>query len=111
MPEINANNLEQFMEDLEQQTASLPQRLEANPDNAANGLVKLVLTLVDILRDLLEKQAMRRIENDTLSEEEVERLGQTFMALSERMEELKAHFNLTDEDLKLNLNINQDFFE
>jgi hypothetical protein len=67
------------------------------------GLAQLVLMLVDLLRQLMERQALRRIENDTLSEDEIERLGLAFKALAERMEELKAEFGLEDEDLSMHL--------
>ncbi|MBV9604759.1 MAG: gas vesicle protein K [Solirubrobacterales bacterium] len=88
---------------LERLEAALPRRINADPENLQKGLAQLVLTLVELLRELMERQALRRIEGGTLSEEEVERLGRTFMALSERMDELKDVFGLRDEDLNLNL--------
>ena len=88
---------------LERLEAALPRRLNADPEGLEKGLAQLVLTLVELLRELMERQALRRIEGGTLSDEEVERLGRTFMALSERMDELKDVFGLTDEDLNLNL--------
>jgi hypothetical protein len=88
---------------LERLEAALPRRLNADPEGLEKGLAQLVLTLVELLRELMERQALRRIEAGTLSDEEVERLGRTFMALSERMDELKEVFGLTDEDLNLNL--------
>ena len=78
-------------------------RIEADPENVEKGLVQLVLTIVELLRQLMERQALRRIEGGDLSPDEVERLGQTFMALSERMDELKEQFGLDDRDLNLNL--------
>ena len=83
--------------------ASLPRRLNADPETLEKGLAHLVLTLVELLRQLMERQALRRIEGGTLDDEEIERLGRTFMALSERMEELKRDFGLEDEELNLNL--------
>jgi len=65
--------------------------------------VRLDLTLIELLRQLMERQALRRIEAGSLSDEEIERLGQTFMKLDARMEELKQTFGLEDEDLNLNL--------
>jgi hypothetical protein len=62
-----------------------------------------VLTLVEVLRELMERQAIRRMDSGTLDDEEIERLGRTFLALRGRMEELKATFGLTDEDLNLDL--------
>ena len=67
------------------------------------GLAKLVLTLIELLRQLMERQALRRVEAGTLSEAEIERLGVTFLRLQQRMEELKAAFGLQGEDLNLNL--------
>jgi Gas vesicle protein K len=88
---------------LERLEAALPRRINADPEGLEKGLAQLVLTLVELLRELMERQALRRIEGGTLSDEEVERLGRTFMALSERIEELKGVFGLDDEDLNLNL--------
>jgi hypothetical protein len=62
-----------------------------------------VLTLIELLRQLMERQAIRRVEAGGLSEEQIERLGQGLMALEERMEELKEEFGLTEEDLNLDL--------
>jgi len=67
------------------------------------GLSKLVLTLIELIRKLLEKQAMRRIDAGSLSEEEIERVGETLMKLENKMQELKGIFGLTDEELNLNL--------
>jgi hypothetical protein len=67
------------------------------------GLGQLVLTLVELIRQLLEKQALRRIEGGSLSEEEIERLGLTFLRLGEEMEWLKKEFGLTDAELNLDL--------
>jgi gas vesicle protein GvpK len=88
---------------LEHVAADLPRRLNADPEGLEKGLAQLVLTLVDLVRQLMERQALRRIEGGSLTDEEVERLGRTFLALSERMEELKDVFGLEDKDLNLNL--------
>jgi hypothetical protein len=80
-----------------------PRRVSADPENVERGLAQLVLTLVELLRQLMERQALRRMEAGSLDDEQVERLGQTFMKLAERMEELKAEFGLRDEDLNLDL--------
>ena len=78
-------------------------RVTADPEKLEKGLAQLVMTIIELLRQLMERQAIHRIEGGTLSPEEVERLGQTFMALAERMDELKEVFGLEDEDLNLNL--------
>lgn len=74
-----------------------------DPKNVEKGLAKLVLTLVDLIRKLMEKQAIRRIEDDQLSAQEIEKVGNAFFILDEKMEELKEVFGLKDEDLNLNL--------
>lgn len=88
---------------LERLEAALPRRVNADPENLEKGLAHLVLTLVELLRQLMERQALRRMEDGTLSDDEVERLGRTFMALSERMDELKRIFGIEDKELNLDL--------
>jgi len=83
--------------------SAFPRRVDADPERVEKGLAQLVLTLVELLRQLMERQALRRMEQGTLDDDEIERLGQTFMKLAERMEELKAEFELEDADLNLNL--------
>jgi hypothetical protein len=81
----------------------VPQRINADQDNVEQGLAKLVLTLIELIRRLLEKQAIRRIEAGSLTDEEIERMGETFLRLEQKMAELKGTFGLEDEDLNLNL--------
>jgi gas vesicle protein GvpK len=78
-------------------------RITADPEKLEQGLAHLVLTIIELLRQLMERQALHRIEGGTLTPEEVERLGRTFMALAERMEELKTTFGLEDRELNMNL--------
>ncbi len=78
-------------------------RLSLNSTDAKNGLAKLVLTLIELIRELLERQAIRRAESGSLTDEEVERLGDVFLKLSEQMQRLKKEFGLEDEDLNLDL--------
>jgi gas vesicle protein GvpK len=80
-----------------------PRRVEADPEKVERGLAQLVLTLVELLRQLMERQALRRMEQGTLDDDEIERLGQTFMLLADRMEQLKTEFGLETSDLNLNL--------
>jgi hypothetical protein len=80
-----------------------PRRINADPTNVQRGLAQLVLTVVELLRELMERQALRRIDGGGLTDEQIERLGATFMALRERMEELKHDFGLDEEDLNLDL--------
>jgi hypothetical protein len=76
----------------------LPSRIDTDPEHVERGLAGLVLFLIDLIRQLMERQAVRRIEGGTLSDEEIERLGQTFMKLERRMEELRREFGLDKED-------------
>jgi hypothetical protein len=78
-------------------------RVAADPESVERGLVCLVLTVVELLRQLMERQALRRVEQGDLSEPQVERIGATLMALDERMAELREHFGLTPEDLNIDL--------
>ena len=78
-------------------------RIALDPENVKKGLGQLVLTVVELIRHLLEKQALRRIEGGSLTEQEVERLGLTFLELNEQVKWLKREFGLTDEDLNLDL--------
>jgi NAD-specific glutamate dehydrogenase len=82
---------------------ALTRRINADPENVQRGLAQLVLTVVELLRQIMERQALRRIEAGTLSDEEIERMGKTFMALEERMQELLAEFELEEKDLNINL--------
>ena len=81
----------------------VPARINANPDTVEHDLAKLVLALIELIRRLLEKQALRRVEAGSLDEDEIERLGQTLLKLEQKMDELKTTFGLQDEDLDLNL--------
>lgn len=78
-------------------------RINTDPEDVEKGLAQLVLTIVELLRQLMERQALRRVEAGGLTEEQVERLGRTLMLLGERMEELKHQFGLEDDELNLNL--------
>ena len=82
---------------------SLPDRINADPEHVEQGLARLVLTVVELLREVLEHQAIRRMDGGTLSDEEIERLGLALLKLNHRMGELKATFGLTDEDLNIDL--------
>ncbi len=82
---------------------SLRQRIDSDPENVERGLVALVLTLVELLRQLMERQALRRVDAGDLSDTQIERIGTTLMLLEEKMEELREHFGLTPEDLNIDL--------
>ncbi|MDN3015357.1 gas vesicle protein K [Paenibacillus sp. BSR1-1] len=79
------------------------ERMPLDSNKVEQGLAKLVLTIIELLRQLMERQAMRRVESDTLTEEQLEELGLTLMRLEEKMEELKVIFGLEHEDLNIEL--------
>jgi len=81
----------------------VPQRIAADAEIVENGLAKLVLSIVELVRKLLEKQALRRMDAGNLSDEEIERLGNALMKLEEKMAELKVAFGLSDEQLNMKL--------
>jgi Gas vesicle protein K len=93
----------QDLEPFARQADALTRRIDADPENVERGLAQLVLTIVELLRQLMERQALRRVEAGDLDDETVERLGATLMALEQRMEELKRVFGLRDEDLNIDL--------
>ncbi|CAL9636042.1 hypothetical protein SUDANB176_06216 [Streptomyces sp. enrichment culture] len=78
-------------------------RLDLEPDTVERDLVKLVLTVVELLRQLMERQALRRFDEGDLTEEQEERIGLTLMLLEERMTELRERYGLRPEDLNLDL--------
>lgn len=81
----------------------LPERINADADGVESGLARLVLTLIEVLRKVLEHQAVRRMEGGRLTEEEVERLGLALSRLDSKMQDLKRVFGLSDEDLQIDL--------
>ncbi|MCG8333910.1 MAG: gas vesicle protein K [Proteobacteria bacterium] len=78
-------------------------KINLNQEDVKNGLGQLVLTLVELIHQLLEKQAIRRMENGSLTEEEIERIGFTLMKQAEEIERLCSEFNLEKDDLNLDL--------
>ena len=98
-----SNEEEQLRNALTFTESVIPERISADPEIVENGLAKLVLSIIELIRRLLEKQALRRMDAGTVSEEEIERLGSALMKLEQKMDELKRVFGLTDEDLNLKL--------
>ncbi|GAA4693431.1 gas vesicle protein K [Pseudonocardia yuanmonensis] len=81
----------------------LPRRVEAQPDTVGRDLGRLVLTIVELLRQLMERQALRRVDAGDLPEEKIEQLGLGLMRLEEAMVELREHFGLEPGDLNIDL--------
>jgi CRISPR/Cas system-associated endonuclease Cas1 len=82
---------------------SATRRVDLDPDTVERDLAALVLTVVELLRQLMERQALRRVEAGDLSEDQEERLGLTLMLLEDRMELLRTRFGLEPADLNLDL--------
>ena len=83
--------------------STIPECISADPEVVENGLARLVLSIIELVRRLLEKQALRRMDAGNLTEEEIERLGTALMKLEEKMIEMKEVFGLQDDDLNLSL--------
>jgi hypothetical protein len=96
-------DLELFGDELDRLGEASGRRINADRESLEKGLAQLVLTLVELIRQLMERQALRRIEGGSLSADEVERLGETFMLLEQKMGELREHFELEKEDLNIDL--------
>ncbi|MCS0638548.1 gas vesicle protein K [Streptomyces sp. LP05-1] len=78
-------------------------RVELDPDSVERDLARLVLTVIELLRRLMEQQALRRVEDGGLTEDQEERIGLTLMLLEDRMELLRTRFGLKPEDLNIDL--------
>jgi len=79
------------------------QRIDADPESVERGLVTLVLTVVEVLRQLMERQALRRVDQGDLTDAKIEQIGSTLLALEQQMAELREHFGLRPEDLNIDL--------
>lgn len=100
---LRAADVDALREELEAKRAELVPRWNADPADVQKSVAQLVLALVEFLRKLLERQAIRRMEADTLAPEEVENVGLALMRLEETVHELAAQFGLTPEELNLDL--------
>ena len=78
-------------------------RWNADPEDVQRSVVKLVLSLVEFIRQLMERQAIRRMEAQTLTPQEIEKLGLALMKLEEAIKEIAKRFGLEPEDLNLDL--------
>ena len=98
-----ALELEEVRAELARVRALLPERIDIDPDDVERGLAGLVLGVVELLREVLEKQAVRRMEAGTLSDDEVERVGLALMRLERTVRELAKGFGLDDDDLQMRI--------
>jgi len=100
---LHGAQLDPFADELPRLSDALTRRVNADPEGVERGLAQLVLTVVELLRQLMERQALRRVDGGSLSDEQIERLGLTFMELDKRMAQLRDEFGLSEEDLNLDL--------
>ena len=100
---MEVDELDAMREQLQRLAGSGPPRWNADPDDVRRSVAKLVLTLVEFIRQLLERQAIRRMEAGTLTEEQTESVGLALMRLEEAIGEIGNQFGLSPEDLKLDL--------
>jgi hypothetical protein len=102
-PVVSTNSPEEFVHELRHAVDLLPSRINIDAQSVEQGLGKLVLTLIEFIRRLLEAQALRRMEGSDLTPQQIEDLGLALMKLESRMKDMKAQFGLSDEDLNLDL--------
>jgi hypothetical protein len=105
--QVSPNQIEAAVDGLKSElaeaTRQLPQRLDLSPEGVEQGLAKLVLSLIELLRRVLERQAIRRMEGGSLTDEQIETMGTSLMTLEQKVNEMAAMFGLKPEDLNLEL--------
>jgi hypothetical protein len=99
----NLREIEALREELERRVQELAPRWNADPEDVQRSVARLVLTLVEFLRQLMERQAIRRMEAQTLTPDETERIGLALMRLEETIRDIGGRFGLAPEDLNLDL--------
>jgi hypothetical protein len=103
MREASAEELLELRQELERLQGILPKRVDVDPHGVEQGLARLVLTLIEFLRQLLERQAVRRMEGGSLGDDEIERVGLALMRLEEKIGEMAELFGLSKDELNLDL--------
>jgi hypothetical protein len=105
--QVTPAEIAEAVADLKRQLNSIasgtPDRIDCNPETVEQGLAKLVLGLIELIRRLLERQAIRRMEGGSLNDEQVENMGLALMKLEQKVHQLAGEFNLTPKDLNLDL--------
>ena len=104
-PEQVTTAVNDLKRQLEQTAQGTVERIDCNSETLEQGLAKLVLGLIELLRRLLERQAIRRMEGGSLSDEQVEEMGSALMKLEQKVGEMAAQFGLRPEDLNLGIGI------
>ncbi len=100
---LEIEELDALRAEIERRTAAEAPRWNADPEDVQRSVARLLLAITEFLRKLMEKQAIRRMETGTLTDDEIERLGLALMRLEETLHEIAARFGLAPEDLNLDL--------
>ena len=96
--------IERLQREIKKTEENIPKIINANsPRETEQGLAKLILTLVELIRRLMEKEAFRRVKKGSLSSAEIQKLGLSLKAVKKKIEEIKAIFGIEDEELNLDL--------
>lgn len=105
--QFSPENIEEAVADLkrelQQAAQGVPQRVDCSQESVEQGLAKLVLSLIELLRRLLERQAVRRMEGGSLDDRQIEEMGMALMKLEQKIGEMASQFGLKPEDLNLDL--------
>jgi len=105
--QVSPNQIEAAVDgiksELAEATRQLPQRFDLSTEGVEQGLAKLVLSLIELLRRVLERQAIRRMDGGSLTDEQIETMGTSLMMLEQKVTEMAAMFGLKPEDLNLEL--------
>jgi len=102
-PEEIATAVSELNRELKSAGSATIERIDCSPENIEQGLARLVLSLIELLRRLLERQAIRRMEGGSLEDSKIEEMGQALMKLELKINEIAALFGLRPEDLNLEL--------
>lgn len=100
---VEAQNPDELVQELKRLNANLQRRVNINADSVEKDLAKLLLGLIEFIRRLLERQAIRRVEGGGLTADQIENLGLALLKLESKVQELKGQFGLSDEDINLDL--------
>jgi len=103
LEDLNADSLRNVLQAASPKSSGDSRKVDLDADNVGRGLAHLVLTVVRLLHELLERQAVRRMERGDLDDEEIERLGRTLMLQSDEIRAMADRFGLKEEDLNLDL--------
>lgn len=103
MPPLEKDPRAALVTELTEIAEALPDRIDVDPEAVGKDLARLVLTLIELIRRVVEHQAVRRMDDPDLSDEQIERMGLALLRLEEKMAEIRDLFDLAEEELNLDL--------